>query len=143
MDITWADFVEGAVAAIHERFPDIPIHLEEEGGGEPARPCFIVRLAAARQVKEIDRRYLRTHSLVVEYLPDNVLTNFHEIAEALYDQLEAIQVAGSLCRGSQWSHEIKNGTLYFAADYSMYLLRSEAPSPKMQSFKQEGSIKNG
>ncbi|MGN7381409.1 phage tail terminator family protein [Paenibacillus sp. SAFN-117] len=142
MSVTLDDVRNAVASAIRRRFPDAAVWLEEEVIGEPERPCFIVKLSSVRQVKKAEHRYLRTHSFTIEYWSGSI-AGLHEVAEALYDHLETIEIAGDLCRGRHWSHEIKNGILQFIVEYPMQLIRARPSSPKMKTMYQEGDLKHG
>ncbi|PPQ49124.1 hypothetical protein C5G87_07040 [Paenibacillus peoriae] len=108
-------------------------------------PCFFVLLIDGSQARELDRRYMRTHSFDIHYFPDpDNLEKRREceaVADRLYEELEYIQWKGSLYRVVGMKHQIVDDVLHFFLDVNVHLMRPKGPETKMMTLKQEAGIR--
>jgi len=142
MVITVNDVINGVSQALADRFPGMPRYGEEIKQGLRA-PCFFIKLFPGAQIREVGRRYLRTHAFDVHYFPDpskDQNEDAHDMAEHLYALLEYLPVGSGLCRGTRMRHEIIEGVLHFFINYDFHVLRPAPESPKMQTLEQEAYI---
>ncbi|MFS8534844.1 MAG: hypothetical protein FWJ65_06755 [Limnochordales bacterium] len=138
-EVTVNDVRYGVMSALSAQFPGIKIYGEPITQGFE-EPCFFVKLLEASHEKAVGRRYVRTHSIDVHYF-DATNAALHDMAEQLYDCLETIQVAGTLCRGRSMSHEIVDGVLHFFVQYDLHVMRERPTAPLMRELEQEGYLK--
>jgi len=139
--VTINDIRTAVFHRLAEKFPDIKRYGEEIRQGFE-EPCFFVKLLTASQTKELNIRYMRTHSFDIHYFPrDNSNEEAHDMAEKLYDVMELIEYNGVKYRGIGMSHEIVDGVLHFFVDYNFHVRRIVPDVPKMESLEQEGWVK--
>ncbi|CAH0122430.1 hypothetical protein PAE9249_04980 [Paenibacillus sp. CECT 9249] len=144
--ITVNDMRIGVVSALERLFPDVPVNSEGSGQGTRG-PCLHVELASVSQVRIFGRRYKRTHSFVIRYIPGESTQasndEFHGKGERLCEGLELIEAGGGLCRGSDMKYEIAEGVLHFSVNYGFHVMREQAQGTKMRHLEQEGTVKDG
>lgn len=143
--ITINDVRKAVMASLKNHFSSITIYEENEQGSEG--PCFFffvffVKLLSTKQIREFNRRYKRSHSFGVNYLPGsaNTIDEIDEIVEQLYQHLECIDLNGSLLRAISIKHEIIDGVLHFFVDYDFHVVKEKPNQIKMQSLEQEGFV---
>lgn len=131
-------------AAIDERFPHIPILGEESAAEGQSEPYFFVHLASVAQDREHDRRYKRSHSFDIRFFPaasGSAVAEAHDVADELYDGMEAVLLDDGVMRGTNMRHELTDGVLHFFVDYRIHMMRLKPEAPKMQTLKQEGFMR--
>ncbi|NEZ43311.1 hypothetical protein GQA12_17385 [Paenibacillus alvei] len=141
--VTVNDVRSGVISALNRIYPDMDIYGEEIKQGLE-EPCFFVKLFPFSQDREFGRRYKRFHSFDIHYFPrseTDANEEMFEVAEKLLDHMEYIEVAGSICRGTNMEHEIVDGILHFKIDYDFHVLRRKKDEPAMKTLDQKGLIK--
>lgn len=140
--ITVNDVRRAVMSALAARFPDTRVYGERNEQGFVA-PAFFVFMFPVFHTKELDRRYLRTHSFDIHYFPAGEYVNdeMHDVAEQLYDTLEIINVKGKPSRGTAMRHEIVDGVLHFFVDYTFHVVRPKPDDPKMRELDVEGALR--
>ncbi|WP_313803586.1 DUF6838 family protein [Cytobacillus sp.] len=135
--ITINEMRKAVMATLKTYFSSITIHEEQKQGVEG--PCFFVKLLSTKQIKEINRRYKRSHSFDIIYLPSsaNTIEEIDAIAEQLYRYLEYIDLKGSLVHALNMRHEIIEGVFHFFVDYDFYVVKEKTNQIKMQKLEQE------
>ncbi|TCJ04098.1 phage tail terminator family protein [Cytobacillus praedii] len=135
--ITINDMRKAVMATLKTYFSSITIYEEQKQGVEG--PCFFVKLLSTKQIREINRRYKRSHSYDIAYLPGSASTmdEVDVIAEQLYRYLEYIEVSGSLIHALSMRHEIIEGIFHFFIDYDFYVVKEKSIQVKMQKLEQE------
>ncbi len=108
-------------------------------------PCFFIKEIRVNQNRELGNRYKRGHFYDIHYFPNptNNKKNaeMREMAEALYDQMEYIDVGGGLTMAQDMNHEIAGDVLHFFVRYPIHLYKETEPIPKMENLEYEGSVK--
>ena len=141
MTVAWNDIREAVIARLAARHPDVVVSGESDESAPAEARCF-VRLASAAQSRLTGNRYRRTASFELRYAaPGAALEALHGMAEALYDDLERVELpGGGSLRGDGLGHEIVEGALRFAVRYAFDVVRSRAEAPKMERLEQEGHL---
>lgn len=132
------------ISRLAARDPDLPIYDEQVKQGFH-EPCFFVLQISSGQAKEVDRRYRRTLKFDVHYFPTDSLekkTECHRVAAQLYEQLEYVELGGSLYRGQKMQHEVVDDVLHFLVSFEIHLMRPKISVPKMRTLEQEGHIRH-
>lgn len=134
---------DGVTLALSFLFPDITIY-DEEIPQDFERPSFFVKLLTMGQNKEIDRRFLRSHSFDIHYFPplDEYNKHGHAMAESLYNDLLTIEIDGAIYRVTGATHEIVDRTLHFMFDLNFHVLKDKPEEIKMNQLEQEGRLKD-
>ncbi|BFH27038.1 hypothetical protein PMJ1TS6_08010 [Paenibacillus melissococcoides] len=133
--VTVNDVRSGVISALNKLYPDMDIYGEEIKQGLE-EPCFFVKLFPMSQDRMQGRRYVRYHSFDIHYFPfsqTDANEEMFEVAEKLLEHMEYIEVAGSICRGTNMEHEIVDGILHFKVDYDFHVLRQKKEEPVMKS----------
>ncbi|KOP70989.1 DUF6838 family protein [Cytobacillus solani] len=135
--ITINEMRKAVMATLKTYFSSITLYEEQKQGAEG--PCFFVRLLSTKQLREINRRYKRSHSFDITYLPSsaNTMDEIDIIAEQLYRYLEYIDLNGSLVHALNMRHEIIEGVFHFFVDYDFYVVKEKTNQIKMQKLEQE------
>lgn len=138
--VTWNDVVEGVMDKLELEDPET--ELSGEGfDPELEEPQWFVQLKSGAQSREPGGRFRRKHAFDVQYTaPEASEPELHDVAEQLYDWLEAIELpdAGTV-RGGGMKHEILQGVLHFYVEYALRVVRQdEDESVKMQQLEEEG-----
>ncbi|MEF2964937.1 hypothetical protein V3851_03765 [Paenibacillus sp. M1] len=157
IEVTANGLREGIIALLSERFPDTGIYgeggessepgtqaeAEAEAGGEA--PYFIVKLQNMAQEQELGRRYRRTLSFLVKYVPaaGQAEASLHETAELLFALFREAEIGGANYSGRKMKYEIAENTLHFFFEFHFLVWLPAPDEPKMQSLKEEGHTKNG
>lgn len=138
--ITINDVRKAVMASLKNHFSSTTIYEEHEQGS--VGPCFFVKLLSTKQIREFNRRYKRSHSFDINYLPGsaNTIGEIDEIAEQLYQHLECIDLKGSLLRAISIKHEIVDDVLHFFVDYDFHVVKEKPNQIKMQKLEQEGFV---
>lgn len=135
--ITINEMRKAVMATLKTYFSSITIYEEQKQGVEG--PCFFVKLLSTKQIKEINRRYKRSHSFDITYFPSstNTIEEIDAIAEQLYRYLEYIDLNGSLVHALNMRHEIIEGVFHFFVDYDFFVVKEKTNQIKMQKLEQE------
>ncbi len=142
MTVAWNDLRGAVIARLAARHPDVVVSGETDEPAPAEARCF-VRLASAAQARLTGNRYRRTAAFEVRYAaPGATPEALHGMAEALYDDLERVELPGDgrSLRGDGLGHEIVEGALRFTASYAFDVVRSRIEAPKMGRLEQEGYL---
>lgn len=133
--------LHGVTRKLGTHFPESKIYTEESPQAlDP--PAFFVKLLQGEQTQDLRNRYWRYHSFDIHYFsPGYRNTDYHTMAEQLYDHLRYIEIDGKLYRGTSMNHEIVDRVLHFFVDYNLMVKHLEPQDPKMQELEQEGGVK--
>ena len=136
--------IRNAIAVkLNEVFGDAYlVHTEEIKQGLK-EPCFFILFLNPSREKKLGARYLMRYPIDVHYFPVGANKNedINNIADQLYDALEYITVDEALIRGDKMRFEISGGVLHFFVEYSMYLVKAEAPEVFMNEIEIGGVLK--
>lgn len=126
--------------AISAAFPDAKIFAETiRQGFDYSEPCFFIRLEKAAQTLFLGSRYFSENRFCIRLIPKNSCdknTECEETAQKLFEVLKWIEGTGDgdLLMGRNMSFEIKEGSLYFYAEYNFYFYKTEE-KPFMEELK--------
>lgn len=146
-EVTLNSIREGVMALLTARFPGIGVYGEDpsQDGQTPGSPCFLVKLLTASQEQELGRRYNRTLSFLIKYIPEAAQreASLHETAELLFELFGEAVIDRTRYFGSKMKYEVVDKNLHFFFDFHFLVWQPASVEPKMQSLKEEGHIKHG
>ncbi|RCX22587.1 hypothetical protein DFP94_101167 [Fontibacillus phaseoli] len=138
---------EGVMTLLTARFPDIGVYGGEQtqDGQTPQSPCFLLKLLTASQEQELGRRYNRTLSFLIQYIPEAAQrgASLHETAESLFELFREAVIDETRYFGSKMKYEIVEKSLHFFFSFHFLVWQPAPEGPKMQSLEEEGHIKHG
>ncbi|WP_026263257.1 phage tail terminator family protein [Paenibacillus sanguinis] len=143
--MTLNDVVQSLAHVLTTGIPEIPVHTEKQPG-DAEGPYLFVQLAKSEQSRELHRRYKRTHSLEVHFVPGgaNSRVSTYEMAERLYELLADFGTGDGLMSGAalaaQWQED---GRLLVQLTFTQIVWSQASEEIKMGTLRQEGELKNG
>ncbi|WP_068784125.1 phage tail terminator family protein [Paenibacillus phocaensis] len=143
--MTLNDVVQSVASALTARFPELPVYTERSSEPLPA-PSLFVQLSKSEQKREMNRRFKRTYSLDVQFVPsgDSSRASANDMAEQLYGLFADVAAAEGLTHGAGMSAEWKeDGTLHLDLTFTQIVWSPAGEVVKMGMLRQEGEIKHG
>lgn len=137
--------VQSVAAALTARFPELPVYTERGPEGFPA-PCLFVQLLKSEQTRELNRRFKRTYSLDVQFVPaaERSRESAYDMAEQLCELFSTLPANDGLSHGSGMSTEWKDdGTLHLYLTFQHLVWSTAEEEVKMSTLQQEGKVKDG
>lgn len=137
--------VEGIAAAVHQR-TGFPVYVDFRK--QKAKfPCFYIHLLEASQEEEVTKRYWRIYDFDIQFFQDengevNDMQGLRDLADALFNALEYIQLNGALLRGTDMSHRVTDKVLHFFVTYEV-CIRKVADIPKMENLELAEGVTHG
>lgn len=143
--MTLNDVVRRVAAALTARFPELPVYTERSSEPLPA-PSLFVQLSKSEQNRELNRRFKRTYSLGVQFVPSGESRReaAYDMAEQLYELFADFASDTGLTPGAGMSAEWKeDGTLHLDLAFTQIVWSPAGEVMKMGTLRQEGEIKHG
>lgn len=143
--MTLKDVVQSLAHVLTAGIPEVPVHTEKQPG-ETEESYLLVQLAKSEQSRELHRRYKRTHSLEVQFVPGGAdsRVSTYDMAERLYDLLADFGTGDGLMPGAaltaQWQED---GVLLLQLTFTQIVWSRASEEIKMGKLRQEGELKDG
>lgn len=135
--------IDGIAMKLNQVFGDgYQIYTEsvEQGLKEP---CFFIVPLKPMQKQIVGKRYFREHPFDIHYFPatEDENTECLNVADQLFDALEAITVDGDVIRGSNINHEIIDDVLHCFVNYDMFIYKESETPDNMESLIVSNDLK--
>lgn len=143
--MTLNDVVQSLAHVLAAAIPEVPVYTEKQPE-KMAEPYLLVQLAKSEQSRELHRRYKRTYSLEVHFIPGgaNSRVSTYEMAERLYELLADFGTGDGLMPGAalaaQWQED---GRLLVQLTFTQIVWSPAPEEIKMGTLRQEGELKDG
>lgn len=143
--MTLKDVVQSLAYVLTTGIPEVPVHTEQQPG-DTEGPYLLVQLAKSEQSRELHRRYKRTHSLEVQFVPGGAdsRVSTYDMAEHLYELLADFGMGDGLMPGAalaaQWQED---GVLLLQLTFTQIVWSQASEEIKMGTLRQEGELKDG
>lgn len=89
-------------------------------------PCFFIALLNSSQEQIIGARYHRESLFDIHYFPAGDNREINDVADMLLEEMEYLDVAGDLVRGTGMHHEVVDGVLHFFVSYNLIVRKDAA-----------------
>ncbi|MGL5642336.1 MAG: phage tail terminator family protein [Paraclostridium sp.] len=142
--------IDGISIKINELFGDDYYIYSEEIEQGFKEPCFFISLLKPSSTPRLGTRTYREYNFDIHYFPkisNEKNYDMYDTNEKLIDGidevdgLEYISVDGGLIRGSKIHSEIIDNVLHFFIKYSLFVIKEDVETEKMESLILKQNIK--
>lgn len=136
--------IDGISIKINELFGDDYYIYSEEIEQGFKEPCFFIFLLNPSFKPKLGTRSYREYNFDIHYFPkisNEKNYDMYDTNEKLIDGLEYISIDGGLIRGSKIHSEIIDNVLHFFIKYSLFVIKEDVETEKMESLILKQNIK--
>jgi len=129
--------IDGIAQKLNQVFGDeYVIHIDEVKQGLK-EPCFLIVCVAGGQEQEIGTLYNREQAFDLHYFPKakQITREINSVIAVLNMELEYIELASGLLRGTKMKHETIDGVLHFFVNYDMRVRKVVELDPFMEDLE--------